>query len=368
MSAVSRIHPWWQEAVVYEVYPRSFADSDGDGIGDLAGVRSRLPYLSELGVDAIWMTPFYPSPLADGGYDVSDYRDVDPRLGTLAGFDELVAEAAGYGIRVIVDLVPNHCSSSTPPSGRRWPPRPAAPSARCSSSGTGAARTAASRPTTGSRSSTARPGRGSPSRTAGPASRTCTCSTRDSPTGTGATPRSTATSKRHPVLARPPRRGPAHRRGAPAVQGPQPGGRRRGRGRTARRPTTTAELHELYRLSPSSSTPACRDFPGPRTAIGEVSYNSPATLMPYLAEGGMPQIFNSGSSWPAGTPPMRKTIEAVGAWRAATARPASSATMTCPPGQPLRGERPGAPTNRRVPRVGDPRLRPGRGGPARRRC
>ena len=114
MSAVSPNHPWWQEAVVYEVYPRSFADSDGDGIGDLTGVRSRLPYLSELGVDAIWMTPFYPSPLADGGYDVSDYRGVDPRLGTLAGFDELVAAAAEYGIRVIVDLVPNHCSAEHP--------------------------------------------------------------------------------------------------------------------------------------------------------------------------------------------------------------------------------------------------------------
>ena len=106
--------PWWQEAVVYEVYPRSFADANGDGIGDLEGLRLRLPYLADLGADAIWLTPFYPSPLADGGYDVSDYRDVDPRLGTLAGFDELVAEAAELGLRVIVDLVPNHCSSEHP--------------------------------------------------------------------------------------------------------------------------------------------------------------------------------------------------------------------------------------------------------------
>jgi alpha-glucosidase len=107
-------HAWWEDAVVYEVYPRSFADADGDGIGDLPGLRSRLPYLADLGVDAIWLTPFYPSPLADGGYDVSDYCAVDPRLGTLADFDSLVKDAAAYQIRVIVDLVPNHCSSAHP--------------------------------------------------------------------------------------------------------------------------------------------------------------------------------------------------------------------------------------------------------------
>jgi alpha-glucosidase len=107
-------NPWWADAVVYQVYPRSFADSDGDGIGDLDGLRYRLPYLAGLGVDAIWLTPFYPSPLADGGYDVSDYTDVDPRLGTLAGFDSLLEVARKHGIRVIVDLVPNHCSAEHP--------------------------------------------------------------------------------------------------------------------------------------------------------------------------------------------------------------------------------------------------------------
>ncbi len=105
---------WWQDAVVYEVYPRSFADADGDGIGDLPGLRSRLPYLAELGVDAIWLTPFYPSPLADGGYDVADYRAVDPRLGTMADYDALVKDAETHQIRIIVDLVPNHCSSAHP--------------------------------------------------------------------------------------------------------------------------------------------------------------------------------------------------------------------------------------------------------------
>ena len=99
---------------MYEVYPRSFADADGDGVGDLPGLRSRLPYLADLGVDAIWLTPFYPSPLADGGYDVSDYRAVDPLLGSMADFDALVSDAAGHQIRVIIDLVPNHCSSTHP--------------------------------------------------------------------------------------------------------------------------------------------------------------------------------------------------------------------------------------------------------------
>jgi alpha-glucosidase len=106
--------PWWAQAVVYQVYPRSFADSDGDGIGDLPGLTSRLPYLAGLGVDAVWLTPFYPSPLLDGGYDVADYTAVDPRLGTLADFDALVAGARELCLRVIVDLVPNHCSWDHP--------------------------------------------------------------------------------------------------------------------------------------------------------------------------------------------------------------------------------------------------------------
>lgn len=105
---------WWRTAVVYQVYPRSFADSDGDGIGDLPGVIGKLPYLASLGVDAIWLTPFYPSPLADGGYDIVDHQDVDPRLGTLADFDDLVATAHTHELRVIVDIVPNHTSDQHP--------------------------------------------------------------------------------------------------------------------------------------------------------------------------------------------------------------------------------------------------------------
>ena len=102
--------PWWRHAVIYQVYPRSFADSDGDGVGDLPGITSRLPYLAGLGVDAIWISPFYVSPMADAGYDVADYRDVDPLFGSLADADALLARAHELGIRVIVDLVPNHTS------------------------------------------------------------------------------------------------------------------------------------------------------------------------------------------------------------------------------------------------------------------
>nr|WP_296064314.1 glycoside hydrolase family 13 protein [uncultured Actinoplanes sp.] len=101
---------WWHDAVVYQIYPRSFADANGDGVGDLPGITSRVPYLSALGIDAVWLSPFYPSALADGGYDVDDHRAVDPRIGTLEQFDELVAALHGAGLRLIVDIVPNHTS------------------------------------------------------------------------------------------------------------------------------------------------------------------------------------------------------------------------------------------------------------------
>jgi alpha-glucosidase len=106
--------PWHHNAVVYEVYLRSFADGNGDGIGDLAGLRSRLPYLRDLGVDALWLTPWYVSPMADGGYDVADYRDIDPLFGTLAEADQLIRETHDAGLRIVIDIVPNHCSDRHP--------------------------------------------------------------------------------------------------------------------------------------------------------------------------------------------------------------------------------------------------------------
>ena len=105
---------WWRSAVIYQIYVRSFADGNGDGIGDLAGVRKHLPYLVDLGVDAIWFTPWYLSPLADGGYDVADYRAIDPAFGSLEEAERLISEARNLGIRTIVDIVPNHVSDQHP--------------------------------------------------------------------------------------------------------------------------------------------------------------------------------------------------------------------------------------------------------------
>jgi alpha-glucosidase len=111
MTAPVANDEWWRSAVIYQIYPRSFADANGDGTGDLAGITARLDHVARLGADAVWLSPFYPSPQRDGGYDVADYRDVDPQFGTLADADDLIRRAHELGLRLIVDLVPNHCSA-----------------------------------------------------------------------------------------------------------------------------------------------------------------------------------------------------------------------------------------------------------------
>jgi oligo-1,6-glucosidase len=181
--------PWWTSAVVYQVYPRSFQDSDGDGIGDLGGVLQRLDHLADLGVDVVWLSPVYPSPQADNGYDICDFQDVDPLFGSLAQLDELIAALHARGMRLVMDLVVNHTSDE-----HRDSPSPGRAPARPSATGTGGgprapgwprAPPAPSRPT-GRRSSPAAPG----SSTRAAASTTCTCSTPSSPTSTGRTRRS----------------------------------------------------------------------------------------------------------------------------------------------------------------------------------
>src|SRR6058998_1656788 len=101
---------WWQTGVIYQIYPRSFQDSNGDGVGDLRGIIGRLPYLAELGVDAVWLSPIFPSPMADFGYDICNYTDIDPLFGTLADFQELLDAAHANGLKLLLDLVPNHTS------------------------------------------------------------------------------------------------------------------------------------------------------------------------------------------------------------------------------------------------------------------
>src|SRR5579884_3561967 len=105
---------WWQRGVIYQIYPRSFQDSNGDGVGDLDGIRQRLDYCVRLGADALWLSPIYPSPMADFGYDISNYVDVDPLFGTLADFDTLIQQAHSRNLKVILDYVPNHTSDEHP--------------------------------------------------------------------------------------------------------------------------------------------------------------------------------------------------------------------------------------------------------------
>src|SRR6185437_9866954 len=109
--AFAQQHEWWQQGIIYQIYPRSFQDSNGDGVGDLPGILARLDYLQWLGVDAVWLSPIYPSPMADFGYDISDYTNIDPVFGTLADFDQLIAEVHRRQMKLVLDFVPNHTSN-----------------------------------------------------------------------------------------------------------------------------------------------------------------------------------------------------------------------------------------------------------------
>ena len=190
------VRPWWRDAVVYQLYIRSFADGDGDGIGDIAGVRSRLPYLRDLGVDAVWINPWFPSPMADGGYDVADYRDIDPLFGTLADADALIAEAHGLGLRVLLDIVPNHTSDRHPWFVDALAAGPGSPERLRYLFREGRGRGGSEPPTDWESVF------GGPAWTrvvepdGQPGSGTSTCSRRSSPTWTGATRRSAPSSKR----------------------------------------------------------------------------------------------------------------------------------------------------------------------------
>ena len=146
---------WWRDGIFYQIYPRSFQDSNADGVGDIAGIISRLPYLKALGIDAVWLSPIFPSPMADFGYDISDYTGIDPLFGTMEDFDALVERRARSGLKIILDLVPNHTSDQHP-----WFLKAAARAIIRSATGISGAirsRTAARR-TTGCRNSAAAPG------------------------------------------------------------------------------------------------------------------------------------------------------------------------------------------------------------------
>lgn len=188
---------WWRTAVIYQIYPRSFADASGDGIGDLPGITAHLDDLASLGVDAVWLSPFFTSPQKDAGYDVADYRDVDPLFGTLGDFDDMLEAAHARDIRVIIDLVPNHSSDKHVWFQQALAAGPGSPERGRYMFRDGTGENGELPPTTGSPSSAARHGpASSPPPQKIRASGTCTSSTVRSPTSTGTILRSAPRSRR----------------------------------------------------------------------------------------------------------------------------------------------------------------------------
>jgi alpha-glucosidase len=285
---------WWRRAVVYQVYLRSFADGNGDGVGDLAGLRAHLPYLADLGVDAIWVNPWYPSPMVDGGYDVTDYRAIDPTFGTLAEAEALIREAHRHRLRLLLDIVPNHTSDQHPwfhtalagrpgsPPRQRYTFRPGRgddgqlpPNDWCSVFGS-PAWTRVAEPD-------GQPGEWYP-----------TCSAPSNRTSTGTTPRS-GQNQGHPAfLIRPRRRRVPHRRRPRAGQGPRaarPGKRRRGHpgpARPGQHPHWDRDgVHDIYR-----SWRAVADaYLEPRVYVAEAWVKSPQRLARYLRPGELHTAF-----------------------------------------------------------------------------
>ena len=288
---------WWRSAVVYEVYLRSFADSDGDGVGDIGGLRGKLPYLADLGVDAVWITPWYPSPMADGGYDVSDYCDIDPRFGTLADADALIADA--HAARAAGDHRPGrqpHLRASTRGSPRRWPPGPGRPEReplllpRRPGRRRGAAQRLDQRlrrpgVDAGRASPTARPGSGTCTRSpraarprlgaARPSARTSTTSC-----GSGSTAASTGCGS---TRRRPWRRCPACR-----TPGTRPGrGSSRAPGSTTRTGTSTAST-----TSSGGGAAIGDSYDGDRLFVTEAVVRGPERLSRYVRPDEMHTSFN----------------------------------------------------------------------------
>jgi alpha-glucosidase len=307
--------PWWKTAVFYQIYPRSFADSDGDGVGDLGGIRAHLADLAWLGVDALWISPFYRSPMADFGYDVSDYCDVDPLFGTLEEFDLLVEEAHALGLRVIIDWVPNHTSdqhpwfvdaATRPDSAHRdwyvW--RDATPDGGPPNNWVSAFDLTAPAWTFDERR----------------ASGTCTCSSRPSPTSTGTSPPwrrpcttcsasgstagSTGPGRRDPLHRQGPRTCPTTRRRWPASP--------TARSTTSRSPT-----------SGSGPSGAHRRLPRRPVIVGEVFLLSTEAVATYYGDDdelhlafNFPPLFAlwQQEAWPGASTRRWRALDPRGAW------------------------------------------------------